>query len=318
MRLGITIRKFIGALSVLVACWCLTANLARAQSTSMSAPSAVRSNEVTATIAARDLGDSRLTDHFFSFSGTPGDLLITVESKNLNGDIDVFTLAGMRPLMKFTVYEGSSAVITKSIYLRKREDLILRIEARTPNDDEGTYRVRFGGSFEPISGGPDGGLEIATKDATGATGKKGRRVSSVGARIDEPVTEVAVAAPEPAEKPAREVTPPRSTSRNTRGRRPARGRTNPPTEQPTETPSAETKEEKQESVAESVPTTEKPATESRPATGRRRPGRRSAATRPVEKPLPPPEEESGQGGRGRRAPGAAGRPGRAWLPSTEW
>ena len=294
MRLAMKIRRLIGALSVFVACWCLTPHHARAQSTSMSAPSAVRSNEVIGSIAARDLGDSRLTDHYFAFTGTPGDLLITVGSNNLNGDIDVFTLTGMRPLMKFTVYEGSHGVVTKSVYLRKRENLILRIEARTPNDDEGTYRLRFGGSFEPISGGPDGGLEVATTDAAGAqAGKKGRRVSSVGARIDEPVTEVAVAEPEPtpAEKPAREATAPRSTSRNTRGRRPARGRTNPTTERPTaEQPATETKEEP---IAESPPATEKPATESRPTTGRRRPGRRTATARPVEKPTPPAEEESG-------------------------
>src|ERR1051326_9023039 len=62
-----------------------------AQSTDPNAPSAVRANTVTARIAARDLGDARLTDHYNAFTGTPGDLLITIQSNNLNGDVDIFT-----------------------------------------------------------------------------------------------------------------------------------------------------------------------------------------------------------------------------------
>src|ERR1043165_5320882 len=126
-----------------------------AQSIDPNAPSPVRSNSITGRIAARDLGDARLTDHYYALTGTPGDLLITVNSTNLNGDIDVFTATTLRPLLKVTLYAESSTPVTKGIYLRKREDLILRVEARSPNDDEGTYRLSFGGSFEPIVGGPD-------------------------------------------------------------------------------------------------------------------------------------------------------------------
>jgi len=36
-----------------------------------------------------------LTDHYYALTGTPGDLLITVNSTNLNGDIDVFTINGI-------------------------------------------------------------------------------------------------------------------------------------------------------------------------------------------------------------------------------
>jgi len=291
-----SIRNVISAAVLLALCLCLAAGSASAQSTVITAPSAVRSNEVTGSIVARDLGDSRLTDHFFAFTGTPGDLLITVESKNLNGDVDVFTLAGMRPLLKFTVYEGSAPVTTKSIYLRRREDLILRIEARTPNDDEGTYRIRFGGSFEPISGGPDGEAEMAATespavDPTARSGKKGRRVSSVGARIDEPA-EVAAAPtpePEPAPTPAREASAPRSTSRNTRGRRPTTRRTRPATE---EKPAEETPavEGERKAEAETPPANR---TEPRSTTGRRRPGRRNPTARAPEKPVSPQEPESG-------------------------
>src|SRR4030095_5200072 len=157
----------------------------------------VRSNTVPARIAARDLGDARLTDHYYAFTGTPGDLLITIQSNNLNGDIDVFTAGTLRPLFKISLYAEISTPVTKGIYLRKREDLILRVEARSPNDDEGIYRLTFGGSFQPIVGGP----EIAeTKpraiETTTPGGRKTKRVSSVGARIEEPeppVTEVATA-----------------------------------------------------------------------------------------------------------------------------
>src|SRR5689334_2179918 len=127
----------------------------RAQSTDPNAPWPVRSATVTARIAARDLGDARLTDHYYAFTGTPGDLLITIQSNNLNGDIDVFTAGTLRPLFKISLYAEISTPITKGIYLRRREDLILRVEARSPNDDEGIYRLTFGGSFQPIVGGTD-------------------------------------------------------------------------------------------------------------------------------------------------------------------
>lgn len=214
----------------------LSGTASRAQSIDPSTPSPVRSNTVTGSIAARDLGDSRLTDHYYAFTGTPGDLLITVQSRNLNGDIDVFTAGTLRPLLKLTLYAESSTPTTKSIYLRRREDLVLRIEARSPNDDEGTYRLFFGGSFEPIPGGPDiaeNETPAVPKTETPATGRRGNRVNSVGARIAEPeppVTEVAatptpeptpeakpVESPKPEEaKPAEKtqtVRPPRRTTR---------------------------------------------------------------------------------------------------------
>jgi hypothetical protein len=233
-----------------------------AQSIDPNAPSPVRSNSVTGRIAARDLGDARLTDHYYAFTGTPGDLLITVNSRNLNGDLDVFTAGTLRPLLKLTLYAESISPVTKGIYLRKREDLILRIEARSPNDDEGTYRLFFGGAFEPIIGGPDiAEAETPSTETTTPGGRKTKRVSSVGARIQEPeppVTEVATAAPTPQPTPeptpeAKPVETPATkpekspeaerpaTARNTRGRRPPVRR---PTPRVRETPPAPVDEPK--------------------------------------------------------------------------
>lgn len=180
-----------------------------AQSLDASAPAPVRSNTVNARIPARDLGDARMTDHYYALTGTPGDLLITVTSQNLNGDIDVFTAGTLRPLLKLTLYAEISSPVTKSIYLRKREDLILRVEARSPNDDAGTYRLFFGGSFEPIAGGPD--IAENETEATPKTetpgGRNTRRVNSAGARIAEPERPVTEVAATPTPEPSPEAKP---------------------------------------------------------------------------------------------------------------
>src|SRR5437763_8062184 len=199
-----------GAKSFIVALVLFLASSAAAQSQDPNAPSPVRSSTLTGRIAARDLGDARLTDHYYTFTGTPGDLLITVQSTNLNGDVDVFTATTLRPLLKITLYSEVTAPIVKGIYLRKREDLILRVEARSPNDDEGTYRLSFGGSFEPIVGGPEIAETETPATETPATGRKTKRVNSVGATVEEPTppatTEVAVA-PTPTPEPTSEATP---------------------------------------------------------------------------------------------------------------
>lgn len=242
--------------SFLIACF---AGVAVGQSSDIAWPSPVRSNEIRATIPARDLGDPRLTDHYYAFTGVPGDVLITVDSRNLNGDIDVFTFSGLRPLLKFTVYAGSSAPITKGIYLRQREELILRIEGRTPNDDEAVYRIHFGGAFEPITSGPLAEHEDARQLETPAevSSKTGRRVSSVGARVEEPRTEVAEApAPTPEPTPAVSVLPEpkvpaaRSTPRNSRRRVPAARRRPPASVKSAKPDETATKEIEESSSAE--------------------------------------------------------------------
>jgi hypothetical protein len=178
---------------------------ASAQSTDIEYPTRVRSGEISGTIAPRDLGDPRLTRYFYSFTGTPGDLIITVEGRNLEGDVDVFTAGALRPLAKITMYVGATrSGGTNTIYLRARQALILRVEARTPNDNDGSFRIRFDGTFEPIGRDiPDPEPVIPTLSSEGSAAKKGRRVTATGARIEEPEPEVAAA-----EKPRTETETP--------------------------------------------------------------------------------------------------------------
>ena len=274
-----------------------------AQSTDVRFPTAVRTNEIVATIAARDIGDSRLTDKFYTFNGAPGDLLITVESKNLNGDLDIFTASELRPLLKVTVYAENTSLVAKSIYLRKPESLILRVEARSPNDDEGSYRIRFSGSFEPITSGPladESGAAEANKPLSRPNDRKVSRVSSAGARIDEPPVEVA-AAPTPEEveapKPAPKPTP-------RRGRVPVRStRTKPAAEIAKKSTSENSDASKQGSDTEKktepekkeTPTTssETPkvagTTEEKPRSVGKNTTRRTPKTTPATKPAAAPE-----------------------------
>ncbi len=251
---------------------CVVVSTGFAQSSDQSLPTPVLTSEVNGTIAPLDLGDSRVTRHFYAFDASPGDLIITTDSKNLNGDIDVFTAVTFRPLMKTTMYANTQMPeVTKSIFLRVHQILILRIEARTPSDEAGSYHIRFRGSFEPFSGG------IPVAEATESTAESPRssrgtkRVSSVGATIAEPPAEAtAKTEPTPApvsepravatgpetenSKPATEgprkaqvpksttaKTTARSTPRNSRRRTPARSK---PASQPKE--SAETSANKSE------------------------------------------------------------------------
>src|SRR5260370_21160648 len=98
-------KSFLIALLFPAILWLAPENV-RAQSSDQNLPTAVLSNEINGSIAALDLGDPRLTRHFYAFEGTPGDLLITLDSKNLNGDIDIFTSVTFRPLMQTTMYSN--------------------------------------------------------------------------------------------------------------------------------------------------------------------------------------------------------------------
>lgn len=256
-----------------------------AQSLDPTSPTPISSTELTGSIAARDIGDSRFAHHYYAFSGNPGDVLITVQSKNLNGDIDVFTAGTLRPLLKFTLYAESTTPITKGIYLRRREDLVLRVEARSPNDDEGTYQIRFGGSFEPIAAPlvAEAEKSESTIELSTSSPKKGRRVTSAGARIDEPTPppeEVAVVSPAPTPSPeatraeSAEPAPVRATpSRRGRGRAAARR---------TPAPRPEVATAGTEPKPDEVKEPERVATgEPEPARPARRTGRRGARTPPA-------------------------------------
>lgn len=262
------------------------------QSSDQSLPTPVLSNQVEAKISPLDLGDARLTRHFYAFEGTPGDLLITINSRNLNGDMDVFTAVTFRPLMKISIYANTiPPEVTKSIYLRTKQILILRVEARTPNDDAGNYRISFSGGFAPFSGGIPVAESVEAETEVASSRPGTRRVSSVGATIAEPPSETPAATPEPtpatetaAEKPADDTeakkTAPaktgRSTSRRTtpppRGprRRQPPARSKPADAETAKTEEAKTEEPKKESPGEgegkpAISSTEKPA-EEKPAT----------------------------------------------------
>ena len=124
-----------------------------AQSTNQSFPTPISSNEISGTIKARDLGDARLTTYFYVFNGNQGDVFINVVTKNLDGDIDIFTADNLKPLTKITVYsDNSNGETGRVVYLRQPQKLILRIEGKTPTDDPATFNIKFAGSFQAIQG----------------------------------------------------------------------------------------------------------------------------------------------------------------------
>lgn len=280
------IKKLLIALSLPVVL--VAGGSALGQSSDQSLPTPVLSNQVEAKISPLDLGDARLTRHFYAFEGRPGDLLITINSRNLNGDMDVFTAVTFRPLMKISIYANTiPPEVTKSIYLRTKQILILRVEARTPNDDAGNYRISFSGGFAPFSGGIPVAESVEAETEVASSRPGTRRVSSVGATIAEPPSETPAATPEPTpaaetavEKPADDTeakkTPPAKTARSTSKRPPPRGprrkqppaRSKPADTETAKTEEAKTEETKKESAGEEKPavsSTEKPA-EEKPAT----------------------------------------------------
>lgn len=175
-----------------------TAAAASAQSADVGRPSPVLSNEIGGRIAPRDVGDARLTRHFYAFNGLEGDLLVTAESTDFNGDVDVFTASTLRPLLKITTFGGPTPTrVTKSVYLRRGEPLILRVEGRAVAEADAQYRIRLEGAFGPAAGALAQAGEPATPDPSEAASaaRTGRRTTATGARIAEPVTEP-VAQPE--------------------------------------------------------------------------------------------------------------------------
>jgi len=108
-------RLFFGILHL---AFCISAVFA--QSTNQNFPTPVTTNEISGTIRARDLGDARLTSYFYTFNGNQGDVFINVVTNNLDGDIDVFTADGLRPLTKIRVYSDNPEGETgRVIYLRQ-------------------------------------------------------------------------------------------------------------------------------------------------------------------------------------------------------
>jgi hypothetical protein len=185
--------------SFCVAALCLAFSVV-AQSSDQNFPTPITSSELSGTIKARDIGDSRLTTYFFTFDGAQGDIFINVVTKNLSGDIDIFSADGLRPLTKMVVYaDGDVSETGRLIYLRKPERLLLRIEGRPPGDDPATFRIKFGGSFIALRATEElKPVTTAKKDVTGI------RVNSVGTIIETKPKQVPAKNPLP-EKP--KITP---------------------------------------------------------------------------------------------------------------
>lgn len=123
-----------------------------AQSVDLLYPTPIVTNDLRGVIKARDVGDSRLTTYYYVFTGRRGDVFVNVVTKNLNGDIEVFTADRLRSRTKITLFaDATDSETGRVIYMRKPERLILRVQGRTPNDDAATFRIRFAGSFSPMA-----------------------------------------------------------------------------------------------------------------------------------------------------------------------
>ena len=267
---------------------------ARAQSADINFPTPVFSTEVSGRISPRDIGDARRTRHFYTFRGTEGDVTVTVEASELIGDVDVFTAATLRPLIKFTLF-GDATRVTKTFYVRSEETLVLRVEARASGDREGTYRVTFGGSFAPAPAGLANVEEPKTPTLSESTRGPGtRRVTSAGARIEDPkpeptptpVEEAGAPEPQPTPAPTRNTT--RRGARSTRPSARARGTTPAPRPKPTSTETADAAQPANDSAdanAAETPTTEpKPAPTPARTTPRRRNTRGSRGRASTDRP----------------------------------
>jgi hypothetical protein len=152
------------------------------QSSDQTFPTPVRTNEISGTIKARDVGDSRLTTYFYTFEGEQGDLFVNVQTRNFSGDIDVYVASGLRPLTKMVMYPETSETETgRVIYLRKPERLVLRIEGRTPGDDDAFFKIKFAGSFAASKLDDSQAPEMPKVNAES---NNGIRVNSVGTIIE--------------------------------------------------------------------------------------------------------------------------------------
>ena len=158
-------------------------SIVTAQSTNQNYPTPITANEINGTIKARDIGDNRVTSYYYQFDADQGDLFINILTHNFTGDIDVFTMTGLRPLTKIVVYADYGENETgRVLYFRKPEKMILRVQGLSPGEDPATFRIQFAGSFvasrlsEPSS---DPELPSVT-----AKNDSGIRVNSVGTIVE--------------------------------------------------------------------------------------------------------------------------------------
>jgi hypothetical protein len=178
MRCSTRSYKFFSVFGILI-----FAVFAHPQSTSQNFPTAVTTNEISGEIRARDIGDARVTAYYYTFGGDQGDIFVNVVTRNFTGDIDVFTVSGLRPLTKIVVYSDLSENETgRVIYLRKPEKLLLRVQGRSPNDDAATYKIKFAGSFAAAD--PSDVIAEPDLPEIKTDSESGIRVNSVGTIIE--------------------------------------------------------------------------------------------------------------------------------------
>ncbi|MFL6373395.1 MAG: hypothetical protein ACJ73D_01890 [Pyrinomonadaceae bacterium] len=159
----------------------LTASIA-AQSRDQEFPSPVTQSEISSTIRARDIGDARLTTHYWVFDGAQGDIFIDVVTQNFSGDINVYQASDLKPLTQMVMFADNGVSETgRVIYMRQPGRLMLRVQGRSPNDDPASYKIKFAGSFVALA--PQEEQKPPTVEGIEETGIK---VNSVGTIV--PVT----------------------------------------------------------------------------------------------------------------------------------
>jgi hypothetical protein len=160
-----------------------------AQSNSQDFPTPISSTEISAKIPARDIGDPRITTHFYVFEAGQGDVFINVVAGNFSGDIDIFQAGTMKPLAKLKIFAESSEFESgRVIYLQKKDRMILRVNGKSPNDEPSTYRFKFAGSF--LSMAAEKIEESPQVTASAIAQKSEARVNSVGTIISTPSDQI--------------------------------------------------------------------------------------------------------------------------------
>jgi len=194
------------------------------QSTQQEFPTPITEPDISATIKPRDIGDARLTTHWYLLEAGQGDLFVNIATRNLNADFDVFNFGSLAPVTKVVVFADAGEYETgRVLYFRKPERLLLRVQGRTPGDDAATYRLKFAGSFiasranvrEPevpkATVETEGGVRVNSVGTILPTAKKVETVrptTDEARRTDEPVTK----SEEKAETAADTESPPANVS----------------------------------------------------------------------------------------------------------
>lgn len=123
-----------------------------AQSTLQDFPTPITSNQISGSIDARRVGDPRQTSYYYTFKGETGDVFVNVLTENFQGDIDVLMIDGLKLLTRMVILADPEPSETgRVIYLRKPEDLLVRVQGKTPNDDPAKFQIKFAGSFLALS-----------------------------------------------------------------------------------------------------------------------------------------------------------------------